>query len=759
MSGLFSESSDFEGDKKLSQENIKGLIREEIHNMTAVELCRQLIKRLHFAIQKVEMYGNNHPIAVDAANKGYFFLQEFLNRQPNVTLTLSKEGKILVEDVPMPDDYFTQCFARDFDQHNVVSMTFYRGIEFREMASLIHFLEKRIGAKSRKGDIEEFFSKEKVVHISVNKFKYEIIRDNELDSQQRDFVKKDKLTNLITDFPEIFKNIFSQDAEGIDPGKISNQNSEAKIKGEYIDLIIQTFHRKIIGKEVSEQDKLIHDIIEELQSSLSEFEKTRLREKLESIRDEMLLDSKAGTSMDIEDSRKINKLHQFREFEDSIENLLSNPNIQEAIKRLKAILYKIFPEAELDEVEHIYDSVRQRFSSNPNPNLLASCEPIADVLFEKCSNTIVNKFIEERMSEKLEETESAPITPFNSELLFWILANLVKMNRMMTSLQILKIFGNKRDGSEIDSDLKEDAENFLSTVIDSNVLGEFVEDIDHYDMDLPEELREIFRILDSEKAAKIILDKAEKKSPNFPIIAADGIKDNPRNPAVVFANHVKEIADIRRKPMGELPDAAAKKRARAAILGLAIVAGEAGISFLELNIDDPDPDVKRATIDAISRIPSKKAVSILVRQLYMSNDWEANLERFLSRMDIEYAVPMLVKFFHLRKDKWTEIIRVLGKLGGEESRRFLIDSLDSWSFYTSTLPHEEAEIFTLTLLQALSKLQPDEEIIRALKLFRSEWRNDNLLRSVLGFFNSKGDRIAQKVNTLIRDCNQELKEV
>ncbi|HDR91473.1 MAG TPA: hypothetical protein ENN75_04390, partial [candidate division Zixibacteria bacterium] len=112
-------------EKILSHEEIKDLIRKEIQDLTAEELCRQLVKRLHFAIQKVEMYGSTHPIAVDAANQGFFFLQEFLNRQPNVTLTLSKERKILIDDVALPDDYFTRRFATDFDLHNIVSMTFY----------------------------------------------------------------------------------------------------------------------------------------------------------------------------------------------------------------------------------------------------------------------------------------------------------------------------------------------------------------------------------------------------------------------------------------------------------------------------------------------------------------------------------------------------------------------------------------------------------------------------------------------------------
>lgn len=757
MSGLNIEGSDSQGDKNLSHEEIKGLIREEIHNMTAVELCRQLIKRLHFAIQKVEMYGSSHPIAVDAANQGFFFLQEFLNRQPNATLTLSKEGKILVDDIPMPDDYFTHRFAKDFDHHNIVSMTFFRGIEFREMTALIHFLERRIGAKYRKEDIEEFFSKEKVIHIGVNKFKYEIIRDAELDTEKNEFAKKEKLAGLITDFPEIFKNIFSEDSADIDLDKISSQKPEDEIKSNFIDQVIQTFHRKIIGKDASEQDKLIHSIIEELQATLSEHEKERLREKLEAIRDEMILDSKAGTSMDIEESRKIKKLHQFREFEDSIENLLSNPDIQEAIKKLKAILYKIFPEAEVEEVDHIYDSVRQRFSANPNPNLLASCEPIIDVLFEKCSNRIVNQFVESRMSEKLREREPSPDSPFRSEVLFWILANFVKMDKTMASLQMIKMFDERRYDANLDDDLIEDAEEFLNSVIGSSVLCDLVEDIDHYDMDMPEEMREILRILDSEKVAEVILDKSEKKGANFPVIAADGIKANPKNPAVVFAKHVKEISNIRRKPLGELPDAAAKKRARAAIIGLAIVASEAGISFLELNIDDPDPDVKKATVDAISRIPSKKAVSILVRQLYTSQDWESNLEKFLTRMDIDYAVPMLVKFFHLRKDKWIEIIRVLGKLGGNEARRFLLDTLDTWSFYTATLADEDSEIFILNLLEAISRLLPDEESLRALKLFKSEWRNDNLLRSIFGVFGKDSDRVTRKVNTLINIWKDELK--
>lgn len=744
----------------LTEKEIRELIRQEVETQTADQLSQELIKRLHFAIQKMEMYSSAHPMAIEAANQAYYFLTEFLNRQPTITLSLSKENKILADDVAIPDNYFTRRFAKDFDRHDIVSLTFYRDIEFREMMALVHFLERRIGVKTQKRDIEDYFTRERVTHIEANKIHYEMVHGNENDEESTRFFRKKKLGKLFEDYPEILKEILGSTKETGEGGtEQGGQKESVTVVPDtmLIDQVIHKFHERILNEEESDQDKLIRDIIDEIESSLSETEKERLRGRLEKIRDEMILDAESGASKMIDDSRKLRKMELFREFEEYIQLIKSGKKPEELSDRLKALFIKVFSEAELSEVNHIYELLQEAFTEDMNRALLSACPSFVDVLFDKCPKNIINSFVEDRMHDKKEEEEFTPRTPFTTETLFWILSNLAQLDRLMSSLQLLKLFEKKLSDEKTPEDLKSDAEEFMDEVTKSKILSSFVRDIDKYELDTPAELREIFRILDSERIAERVLERAGKKDIDYAVKAAKTLKVLQKKSSVVFAKYVREIQHINRGPLGELPDRETKHRAVAAIIALSIIAGDAGLSFLELNADDTDPDVCKATLDAISRIRSKRAVNFLVRYLYSHKNWEDSLEHFLVRMDKETAVPMLVKFFHLRKDKWSEIIRVVGKMGGDMARQFLLDTLDTWTFYTSALQPAEAEDFVLSLLDALNKFQPDKEMVRALKLFKSEWRNDDVIRSLTSIFRKEGDTVVRRINEILAEWKEELR--
>ncbi len=744
------------GKKGLNEKEIRKVIREEIESQTADHLSRELIKRLHFAIQKVEMYSVNHPMAVEAANQTFYFLTEFLNHQPNITLTLSQEGKMLVDNIAMPDDYFTRRFAKDFDKYSISSLTFHRDITSREMMSLVHFLEKRIGKKDKRKDIGEYLSEERVSHIEVNKIRYEIVHGDEDYEESQQYFRKEKLGTLLADYPQVFREVIGasgkKESRPSDKAEVVEELTETDI----IDEVINQFRKRILKEDSSEQDRLINELIEELESSLSEIEKERLRAKLEKIKDEMILDSDSGTSKMIDDERKFTKLELFKEFEEYIHLIRTGEQPHELINRLESLFSRIFSEADNPDINHLYEVLGDAFAEDMNPNLLLTCPPFVNSLFDRCPETIINRFVEGRMREKREETEFDSKTPLNTEMLFFILMNIAKLDRMLSSLQLMKIYESRLKEENTPEQLKEDAEDFLSKVKKSSLINKFVEDIDDHNLEIQTELQEIFRILDSEAIAEKVLEKAGNKSRNFAVKAAKMLEVNRKNVSVVFARHVREIHKITRNPLGELPDKETKRRALGAIMGLSILAGDAGISFLEVNADDTDPEVRNATLDAISRIPSKRAVRFLVSYLYNHKNWEKNLEIFLSRMDKETATPMLVKFFYLRRDKWPEIIRVVGRLGGDQARRFILDTLDTWTFYTTSLPSGRSEEFIMAMLDAIDRFPPEEELMRALKLFKSEWKEENLMKSIVSLFKKDSDVISQRIDKILSEWRKEL---
>ena len=74
--------------------------------LSVIELASELIRRIHFAIQKMELYGSSHPIAQESLGQAYNFFREILEFRPSITLSGSKEGNILIDNIPMVKDYF-----------------------------------------------------------------------------------------------------------------------------------------------------------------------------------------------------------------------------------------------------------------------------------------------------------------------------------------------------------------------------------------------------------------------------------------------------------------------------------------------------------------------------------------------------------------------------------------------------------------------------------------------------------------------------
>jgi len=168
--------------------------------------------------------------------------------------------------------------------------------------------------------------------------------------------------------------------------------------------------------------------------------------------------------------------------------------------------------------------------------------------------------------------------------------------------------------------------------------------------------------------------------------------------------------------------------------------------------DDRDQDIKHSALDAIAQIASEEAIKVLVKWLYSSDKkWHSQILLLLQRLDSQISVPILVRFFHTRRDQWIDVIRVVGQLRGDQARAFLIDTLYLWNSYTSAMNSYEKEEFVLTLLDSIAKCEPNEDIKNALKSFISEWQDFDLLRGIKSIFGVRKDLITDKARRILSE--------
>ncbi|RKZ30816.1 hypothetical protein DRQ36_04140 [bacterium] len=728
---------------------------ESTASMSPAELAAELIKRLHLAIQKMEMYGSSHPITVSSLHQAYNFFRIVLDRRPTVTLSINDDGSILVDEEEMPKTYFTERFSRDFEHHRIHSLTFLRKLTLQDLIVLLKFLERRIGRSEDRGLIEEYLAQNKVHSIEVNKVRYRMVVDGEEAGDGMTFFRKGEVAELFAQNPEIIAALIRADSEQTKQtaknlADVMPTIRKSVSEDEIIDRVIRIIEKQKLGKDETEIDRNINAIIDNLKRSLSDRQKEELRSRLEKVRDEIILDSHDKTAEYIEDERTLRRVGLVKEIETYIEMIKEGAEPEHLKNTLKGFLNSAIDVAEKEDVDNVYTLFVRNFKENPLPAFLGTVEVFVDTLFERADDSVVRKFSKERALEKQMEKNYDHGSEYLTMVLVWITYQFLKQNQLLSALQIARVFEKKKDESEKDSPFVADAKTFFKSLTIGEPLQALIDSIHKKRFDIPPEVEELFKLVRSARIPEEFLKRMENEDREYAIRVAGALKVIKRKAIWVFANEVKGIKDIIRDPFGNLLTDAQRRRAAGAMLALAILAEELAIPILAEYVEDKDPAVRFASIEAISRIESPKATKLLVRYLYTNpGSWEGDLLRLIPRMDPETAVPLLVRYFHTRKDKWLDIIRVLGRIGGPETREFLLETLDMWSLYVGGMDKFQTENFILALLEAINKIPPDPEMKRALKFFLSDWNNRDVVRGIAGIFNISSDRVTARVKEIL----------
>ena len=344
--------------------------------------------------------------------------------------------------------------------------------------------------------------------------------------------------------------------------------------------------------------------------------------------------------------------------------------------------------------------------------------------------------------------------------LVWATAFYLRKGRLLPAFRITKAFEVRKKKAYNNKELQEDCEGYFNSLTTGEPLDCLIEELDNAGFEVNQEISEIFRIVNSEKIAEKILERMGFRERDFALRASEALKPIARKAAVVFAEEIRNIGDAPRDPLGNLASDIMRKRKAGAMIALAMIAGELALPVLAESAEDSDPAVRFAAFEAISRINSPAATRLLTKYLYAQNgQWQGDVIRLLPRLDSAVAIPILGKYFHMSPGKWIEIIRTIGRLGGPQARDFLLDTLDSWSFYYNEIDRSDADGFILALLDSLGRCPYDKELERAVKLFIGEWRGNNIVRGVKDIFGVNPDSVIKEAKNIISRWKEEKSEV
>jgi len=141
------------------------------------------IKQLQLAIKNNASYPGNHPAFSRAAEKSYETLMSLLDEEPTLTVGVS-DNKLLLDDVAINGNAPAMVkFAKELDQREIDSITFYRGLTLTDFRAFLDAMVKSPTIMNQEGGVASILRERGVSTVQLNEFKYGKIAE---DSEQPD---------------------------------------------------------------------------------------------------------------------------------------------------------------------------------------------------------------------------------------------------------------------------------------------------------------------------------------------------------------------------------------------------------------------------------------------------------------------------------------------------------------------------------------------------------------------------------------------
>jgi len=691
----------------------------------------EIVKELHLAISKVEMYGNSHPIAKLNVNRAFAFIRENLDSRQSFSLSASDDGTLFADGALLPHDTFTRLFAKDLARRNVRSLLFDERLTLEDFEYLVSFFEKTVHENAHL-NIDEYLHRGEIASITANSVEYRLVAAGDEDEPpveqlaSREFlpISAKAILDELSELSDEILRYLSEQGLIRTIGEVLSKGGKSRTQEIFtLDAIIDR-HRQILGPAQGAELSKWYD---------------RLRDKHLDRKGEDEPQSASGSRAEF-----VENLDKF------MSALSGGIDPRESRQRLNTLLAKPVEQACLDELEVIYKYLLSTFVRYPTPAFLTVPEVFIGLMFTKLDAGIVNNFAKNRLAEKARETKAAHETEFLTTTLVWLAANYLSRGKLLPALNIARLFGRRRRDEHLPQSLIDDAKTFFAFLCVGEPLESIVSAIDADFFGVPPEIEELIRLIDSKLVTERLLDELANKPRDYAVKIAEMLRGDTEIAGRVFAKEIMQIKHLPRDASGRLATDILLKREANAMFALAIIAGETALPLLTIVAEDTDPNIRFAALEAIARIGTEEAIRTLVKFLYLDKTkWREAVLKLLPRLDPDLVVPVLVRFFHLRREHWIDIIRVVGTLESSQARAFLVDTLYMWNSYTSAMNSYETEEFITALLDSISKCEIDEEARRALKAFLDEWHDFDVLRSFKVLLGSRKDLVTEKARRII----------
>jgi hypothetical protein len=143
-------------------------------SIVTAEALSALLRELTSAIKKLGIYPPGHPASVKAAEKPFSMLRDLLSGGKGIVFAVV-DGKLIGNGFTVDDRLLGEGLGRALHESGLASIAFDSNLPFEEFEKFLSYLN----VKREQRNLEAFLKNENMHSISVGKFQYQLVGDDE----------------------------------------------------------------------------------------------------------------------------------------------------------------------------------------------------------------------------------------------------------------------------------------------------------------------------------------------------------------------------------------------------------------------------------------------------------------------------------------------------------------------------------------------------------------------------------------------------
>ncbi|MGB3093186.1 MAG: HEAT repeat domain-containing protein, partial [Candidatus Zixiibacteriota bacterium] len=648
-----------------------------------------VLRQIHAAIRRLEMYPPGHPAAVQAIEKPFLALQEIF-KATDLLIISRVEERIIVNGKNMEGEEILKRLLEEFDQEDVSSLTFSKSLTKEELSSFLSFFVKPLGRKDQSISLPDFIKKNGIQSIKIDQLRYELVDDDEV-VVKTEVVEgadlKGQISSIMKDNPGLLRDMFlnkPSDGTGSDQSEGSTgvkQEAEKQIKSlsdeDLLELMAASLGEGLKKPQAEGAGSALNEVVDMVDKLLQNREKSKLLPRVKKILLERGMAQEEHLDFLFEE-----RWLKSQEVLDELMKMLDKLGTEEVdFERLMFLWNRVINSRETEIIRYALDKVfsRIRYKDGKTRDLVAS-------VIEKALRHFVSQNMEHEFSyvnSQLYEKIKDPLLPVGafrvySRLLKISFLEVVRRQDLKEAHKILSQYNARlAPEAKCSQEAKKIARDFIREVTDESTLtvlmSQMKEGVAFQSVKL---IEEVLESLEGDKVAQKLLEIFTLDDRAARMSALRVLSRLGKDSISAFSSLLSDPGIFVRKERSPLLRDEQWYKVRNVIYALGNIPDREGIGILSRLRHDSDVRVRLEVTKALEKTGMPESVDVLVAML-KDNDEEVR-RRVVSSLcalgDKSCLEPLMGHLLHNSRD--TRItVAAIAKIRGAESTKFLLKLL------------------------------------------------------------------------------------